>query len=314
MYLHAIKVRVIYLSAYKTEQPMLKAIQPPLTHVGFYIILVVMILLLILPITATPGAFEIVSLTSDIYKVRGGQTARITVRIRNNLGFTASAVVVAYSENKVFYPGREVVTITLRPGEEGDVYFGAYYGGDEEKTDEIVVIVKDAEGNECDRKTITLRTAPPLPLMRLEGVTKGFLESGKWIHLNITVYNYQVRIYETEVRVKAPQPFRVEPTGIIKPCGAGKTVFTFQITVDTSKEVNGTLEILLCYEDDIIDRSYVSITGYPSRQQESSASSSLPESLIFFVLIFAVAIILFYSVRTRSRRNTYVQLPPPPPP
>ncbi|MBO3842199.1 MAG: hypothetical protein FGF48_07265 [Candidatus Brockarchaeota archaeon] len=293
---------------------MLKAIQSPPTRVGFYVVPIAMLLLLSLPTIAAPGSFEIVSLTADTYKVRGGQAALITVRVRSNLGYTATAIVVARSKNDVFSLDLSA-TITLRPGEEGDVYFGAYYGGwlgEEEETDEIIVLVKDTDGNLCDRKTLTLRAAPSIAL-QLEGASMGFLESGKWVHLNVTVRNYQVITREAEVRVKAPPPFRVEPTGIIKPCGVGDTKFTFQITVDTSKEVNDTLEVLLCYEDEIIDRNYVRITGYPPRRQESSASPGLLESLILFILILAVAIILFYFLRT-SRENTHEQLPPPPPP
>ncbi|MBO3754530.1 MAG: hypothetical protein FGF53_06635 [Candidatus Brockarchaeota archaeon] len=294
---------------------MLKAIQSPLTRVGFYVVPIAMLLLLSLPTIAAPGSFEIVSLTTDTYKVRGGQAALITVRVRSNLGYTATAIVAIYSEKKIFFSDRMVLTITLRPGEEGDVYFGAYYGGglgEKEETDEIIVLVEDTDGNLCDRKTLTLRAAPSIALW-LEGVSMGFLESGKWAPLNVTVHNYQVITREAEVRVKAPPPFRVEPTGIIKPCGFDETKFTFQITVDTSKEVNGTLEILLCYEGEIIDRNYVSITGYPPQRQESSTLPSLLESLIFFILILAVAIILFYFLRT-SRQNVHEQLPPPPPP
>ncbi|MEM3465872.1 MAG: hypothetical protein QXU11_09485 [Thermoproteota archaeon] len=140
------------------------------------------------------------------------------------------------------------------------------------------------------------------------------IESGKWVSLEVTVTNKQVITREAEVRVKAPPPFRVEPKGVIKTCSSYETVFPFQITVDTLSEVTGTLEIELYYEGERIDITYVIVTGYPPRQQESSAWSSLLWSLPLFALILAITILLLYFVRAKKRQTPYLELPPPPPP
>ncbi|MEM2173262.1 MAG: hypothetical protein QXS66_08530 [Thermoproteota archaeon] len=293
---------------------MLKAIQPLLTHVSFYVILLVM-LLFILPTTATPEAFEIVSLTSDIYKVRGGQTARITVKVRNNLGFKATAVILVDSKNQLFFFDIRLATITLEPGEEGDVYFGAYYGGDEEKTDEIIILVEDAEGHLCDRKTLTLQTASPVALFLDDVKTGGAIESGKWTSLEVTVTNKQGIAREAEVRVEAPPPFRVEPKGVIKICSSSETVFPFQITVDTLSEITDTLKIELYYEGERMDISYVTVTGYPPRQVESSSSPDWLVPLVFIgIFVTIVATVLLIRARRKTRLIIYEQCPPSPPP
>lgn len=161
---------------------------------------------------------------------------------------------------------------------------------------------------------ITIKTAPPVALFLGNVGTREAIESGKWVPLEVTVDNKQSIAQEAEVRVKAPPPFRVEPKGVIKTCSSSETVFPFQITVDTLSEVTGTLEIELYYEGERIDVRYVTVTGYPPRQQESSAWSSLLWSLPLFALILTITILLLYFVRAKKRQISNSQLPPPPPP
>ncbi|MEM2921940.1 MAG: hypothetical protein QXF26_06460 [Candidatus Bathyarchaeia archaeon] len=245
------------------------------------------------PITSS---FQLLSVTTDVQKVLGGQTAKVTVAVKNNGTTEATAKIYAKSENNVFILDKDAYSLTLAPGATGYAYFNCYYGGDQQLSDRIIITLKDTDGRVWGQGSVSLQTDAPVGGLFITGVDlDSSIEYGRWSNLVVTVKNKQGITYtDVKVVVEYSSPFKVNPGQVAKQCPSGDTAFEFKITVESQNtNTRGELRIKLYRGSTLLQTVTVGVTGNPFEEPPPPPPSSIfTWACIILILLGVVSLVL----------------------
>jgi hypothetical protein len=205
------------------------------------------------------GSFQLVSASKDKSDLYGGQTATLTVTVKNTCDFEASATVEALGTNEVVSPVTR--TVTLKPGEVGTATFSVFWGGDAEATGKVKVTVYNSAGTVQGSTEVSDSLHPAIGGLSFHGYTiVPPVAYGTKSTLTVTVRNKDAMTYSVRLEASAESPLSVSPATLTKDVATGDTGFAFDVTIADNSTATRSITVKMYKGTEYIDTMVISVT------------------------------------------------------